>query len=245
MLGFCFVFCCCCCFVYIQARSICGILSSSCHSWFCWFLVIQRTGLWTNPDIPGFIWYTHVIGFSFLIDLWVTTCKIKKLMNMILCARSTSRRYEQSTKRRSRNENMGKVCLFYSKIIKHGRHIEKFTRCAKVCGLFFLDCAFLMLICWVNKLRAHGHLLLNQFVLSFIIFWSAFCDNVSLESLYHQLLSKFRDLQTFLCVAAPFGTPVDMNPVTVHALINGKDINVPVKGKVSYLCVVMLLNLQK
>ena len=28
-------------------------------------------------------------------------------------------------------------------IIKHGRHMfEKFTRCTKVCGLLFLDCAF-------------------------------------------------------------------------------------------------------
>ena len=33
---------------------------------------------------------------------------------MILCARSTSRSREQSTKRISRSENMWKVCLFYS-----------------------------------------------------------------------------------------------------------------------------------
>ena len=42
--------------------------------------------------------------FFDLVDLWV----------MILCARSTSRSREQSTKRRSRSENMWKVCLFYS-----------------------------------------------------------------------------------------------------------------------------------
>ena len=46
------------------------------------------------------------IGFSDLVDLWVKT-------PMILCARSMSRSSEQTTKRRSRSENMGKVCLFY------------------------------------------------------------------------------------------------------------------------------------
>ena len=48
----------------------------------------------------------HVIGFSYLIDLWVI--KIKKPMD--LCARTTSRSREQSTKRISRSENMRKVC---------------------------------------------------------------------------------------------------------------------------------------
>ena len=48
---------------------------------------------------------------------------------MILCTRSTSTSSEQSTKRRSRSENMRKVCLFYSqnnKIVwlsNMGRHI--------------------------------------------------------------------------------------------------------------------------
>ena len=52
----------------------------------------------------------HVIGFSDLVDLWVI--KIKK--PMILCARSTSRSNEQSTKRRSRSENVRKFCLSYN-----------------------------------------------------------------------------------------------------------------------------------
>ena len=34
--------------------------------------------------------------------------------------------------------------------------IEKFTRCAKVCGLFFLDCAFQALIGWADKHRSRG-----------------------------------------------------------------------------------------
>ena len=44
----------------------------------------------------------HVIVFSDLADLWVI--KIRK--PVILCARSTSRSREQSTKRRSRSDNM-------------------------------------------------------------------------------------------------------------------------------------------
>ena len=62
-----------------------------------------------------------VTGFSDLVDLWVI--KIKK--PMILCARSMSRSREQSTKRRSRSENMRKV---YSQnnngmVVKNGRYI--------------------------------------------------------------------------------------------------------------------------
>ena len=53
---------------------------------------------------------SHVIGFTDVVDLWVT--KIKKLM--ILCARSTSRSREQRTKRRSRSENVRMAGLFYS-----------------------------------------------------------------------------------------------------------------------------------
>ena len=55
---------------------------------------------------------------SDLVDLWVT--KIKK--PMILCARGMSRSREQYRKRRSRSESPP--------------FSEKFTRCAKVCGLF-------------------------------------------------------------------------------------------------------------
>ena len=56
--------------------------------------------LWKRPDFCSD--HNHVIGFSDLVDLWVI--KIKK--PMILCAHSTSRPSEQSTKRRSRSENM-------------------------------------------------------------------------------------------------------------------------------------------
>ena len=52
---------------------------------------------------------SHKIRFSDLVDLWVM-----KKNYMILCARSTWRLSEQSTKCRSRGKNIPKVCLFYS-----------------------------------------------------------------------------------------------------------------------------------
>ena len=101
----------------------------------------------------------HTIAFSDLVDLWV----IKMKKPMILCARSTSRSREQSTKRRSRSENMWKVCYFYGQNKKIAwlsnmadRFLEKFMRCAKVHGLFFLDCSFRMLIGWAGRLRSRG-----------------------------------------------------------------------------------------
>ena len=101
----------------------------------------------------------HTIAFSDLVDLWV----IKMKKPMILCARSTSRSREQSTKRRSRSENMWMVCYFYGQNNKIAwlsnmadRSLEKFTRCTKVCGLFFLDCSFRMLIGWADKLQSRG-----------------------------------------------------------------------------------------
>ena len=63
---------------------------------------------------------------------------------MVLCALSTSRSREQSTKHNSRSENMRNVWL--SNVTD--TLFEKFTRCAKVYGLFFLDCTFRILIGW-------------------------------------------------------------------------------------------------
>ena len=120
-----------------------------------WFCKVPRY----FPKFPD-IWVSScvsVIGFSFLVELWVI--KIKK--PMILCARSTSRSREQSTKRISRSENMRKVCLFYSQNNKivwlsnmEDTFLEKCTRCAKVCGLLFLDWAFRVLIGWAVKVRS-------------------------------------------------------------------------------------------
>ena len=42
-------------------------------------------------------------------------------------------------------------------IIKHGGHFEKFTRCAKVCGLFSW-----MLIGWAGKLWSRGVIRKNK-----------------------------------------------------------------------------------
>ena len=93
----------------------------------------------------------QVIGFSDLVDLWII--KIKK--PMILCARIISRSREQSMKRRSRSKNMWEVCLFYSHNNKIAwlsnvadTFLEKFTRCAKVCGLIFLTVLF---GCWMAE----------------------------------------------------------------------------------------------
>lgn len=46
-----------------------------------------------------------------------------------------------------------------------------------------------------------------------------------------QLQAKANELHKFVCVAAPFGTPIDTNFTTIQALINNKDINIPQKGK--------------
>ena len=97
----------------------------------------------------------HLIGFSDLVDLWVI--KIKK--PMILCACSTSRSREQSTKYA---DHTARTCLFYShnnKIVwlsnMEDTFLEKFTSCAKVCGICFLNCALRVLIGWADKLRWH------------------------------------------------------------------------------------------
>ena len=90
-----------------------------------------------------------VICFSDFIDLWII--EIEK--PIILCTCSTSRSSEQSMIHRSRSKNMWKVCLFYSQNTKivwlsnmADTFFEKFPKCAKVCGLFFLIVLF---GCWL------------------------------------------------------------------------------------------------
>lgn len=56
-------------------------------------------------------------------------------------------------------------------------------------------------------------------------------DFVGNWSSKEQLQSKVSELYKCLCVAAPFGTPVDTNFTTIQSLINSKDIIVPQKGK--------------
>ena len=58
---------------------------------------------------------------------------------------------------------MLKIYLFYSQNNKivwlsnmADTFLEKFIRCAKACGLYFLDCALRMLIGWTGKLRSRG-----------------------------------------------------------------------------------------
>ena len=80
---------------------------------------------------------------------------------MILCARSTSRSREQSTKRRSRSENMWKD-LFIVKITRlydyqtWQTHFWRNSRgCAKVHGLFFLIVLF---GCWLAEQTNFDHM---------------------------------------------------------------------------------------
>ena len=75
---------------------------------------VAETAPFSNSVLVPFYVQTpnhfHVFGFYDPDDL----CVIKTKKPMVLCKRSTSRSREQSTKHRSRSENMWKVCLFYS-----------------------------------------------------------------------------------------------------------------------------------
>ena len=63
-------------------------------------------------------------------------------------------------------------------IIKHGGH--SLTRCAKVCGLHFLDCAFRALIGWAGELRSRGYYILEkQNFTNFCSFYFRFLNFIS------------------------------------------------------------------
>ena len=83
---------------------------------------------------------------------------------MILCTRSTSRSSEQSTKNTDETartrERLVYVIVRITKLYDYQTWrtlFEKFARCAKVYGLFFLDCAFRMLIGWADELRSRRY----------------------------------------------------------------------------------------
>ena len=65
---------------------------------------------------------------------------------MSLCARSTSRSREQSTKRGSSNErfvySIVRITRFYDYNTRRVHSFAKFTRCAKACGLIFSRLCF-------------------------------------------------------------------------------------------------------
>ena len=46
-----------------------------------------------------------------------------------------------------------KITRFYDKTNMVDTFLEKFTRCAKVCGLFFLDCALRVMIGWSDRME--------------------------------------------------------------------------------------------
>ena len=106
----------------------------------------------------------HLIGFSDLVGLWVI--KIKK--PMILCARSTPRSREQSTKR---SENTWR---FVYSIVKITRFLwlsnmadifSEIQEVRKGLWAFFLDCAIRVLIGWADKLWSHDLYFCTRFSL--------------------------------------------------------------------------------
>ena len=117
----------------------------------------------------------HVIGSSDPVDVWVI--KIKK--PMILCASSTSRSREQSTKRRSHSENV--QCVWLSNMADTFFWENHEVR--KGLWAFFLDCTLRMLIGWAGKLRSRGcrdtqmlvydwkALHINQYVVILVWMW--------------------------------------------------------------------------
>ena len=114
---------------------------------------------------------------------WFVGNKIKK--PMILCARSTSRSREQSTKRRSRSENMQKVCLFSNENNKScdyqtwQTHLLRNSRGAQRYVGFFL-----LLIVFVGCWLASTHI------------WSSCRDIYKLNSWRHErMLQPCRGLR--------------------------------------------------
>ena len=78
--------------------------------------------------------------------------------------------HERSMKRGSATTCERLLCLFYTqnkKILDYQTwptHLfAKFTKCAKVYGLSFLDFTFRMLIGWAGKLRSRGRLMIENF----------------------------------------------------------------------------------
>ena len=90
----------------------------------------------------------------YCVDLWVI--KIKK--SMILCARGASK----ITWTKRETHQAARICeRFVYSIVKTTWFYDYLrTRGTKVCGLFFLDCAFRVLIGWAGKFRSRGWLCL-------------------------------------------------------------------------------------
>ena len=66
---------------------------------------------------------------------------------------SFAHEYVEITWTKHKSENTWKIRLFCNqKILRSTQLFEKFPRCAKVCGLFFLGCDCRVLIGWADKL---------------------------------------------------------------------------------------------
>ena len=102
--------------------------------------------------------------FFDLVDFWVIKIKILWSFAHVL---------RRDHVNRARNaDQAARVCYrFVYSIVKitrvwlsnvEGTRLEKFTRYAKVYGLFLLDCAFWMLTGWAGKLRSRGFISKNH-----------------------------------------------------------------------------------
>ena len=117
---------------------------------------------------PGFRYFLYfafcflhvsTIGFSDHVDLWVI--KIKSLWSIARLVRRDHVSRARNADHAARTNEMFaysivKITRFYDYQTWLTHFFEKCTRCAKVCGLFFLDFAFRTLIGWADKLRSHG-----------------------------------------------------------------------------------------
>ena len=117
------------------------------------------TGLFLNKCCPKIYVYNGSLSRDWTLrPRWFVGNQDSK-KPMILCARSTSRSSERSTKLGSHWKSMQKVCLFYS---KKNNEIISLTNMAdrnspgmqRFVG-FFLDCLLRMLIGWADKLQSH------------------------------------------------------------------------------------------
>ena len=68
---------------------------------------------------------------------------------------------------------------------------EKFTRCAKVCGLYFLDCAFWALIGWAGKLWSHGWCTVNLWCSDMLTSWHFYVGYLKLYQLRKPTIPGF------------------------------------------------------
>ena len=112
---------------------------------------VGRRNFWSFCCLP------EVFIFSCCAWLWNWLIKIKIPWSFAHVVRRDQVNRLRNTDHAARTRDMfvysivkNKTRLYHYQTWQ--RHFEKFTRCAKICGLFFRDCASRMLIGWAGKL---------------------------------------------------------------------------------------------